>query len=106
MVGRLVEVGWIRDACGSCRICDSSIKDETRCLTQVFRGRDVPGTLARYTVVPERYVSPLNEHSSELVHDQFLVSYLKLNSSFMHQLMSLTLILLFATPSPTKRLWS
>ncbi|KAJ5406104.1 alcohol dehydrogenase [Penicillium sp. CMV-2018d] len=58
-VGRLVGVGWIRDACGSCRVCDSDIKDETRCVEQVFSGRDVPGTLARYTVVPERYITPL-----------------------------------------------
>ncbi|CAI7614922.1 unnamed protein product [Penicillium discolor] len=58
-VGRLVGVGWIRDACGSCRVCDSDIKDESRCIEQVFSGRDVPGTLARYTVVPERYITPL-----------------------------------------------
>ncbi|KAJ5165069.1 alcohol dehydrogenase [Penicillium coprophilum] len=57
-VGRLVGVGWIRDACGSCHVCDD-MKDETRCLKQVFSGRDVPGTLARYTVVPERYITPL-----------------------------------------------
>lgn len=37
------------------------MKDETRCLTQVFSGRDVPGTLAQYTVVPERYITPLPE---------------------------------------------
>lgn len=61
VVGRLVVVGWIRDACGSCRICDGDIKDETRCLQQVFSGRDVPGTLATYTVVPERYIIPLPE---------------------------------------------
>ncbi|GAM38498.1 hypothetical protein TCE0_033r09262 [Talaromyces pinophilus] len=46
VVGRLVGVGWIRDACGFCR---------------VFSGRDVPGTLAQYTVVPERYITPLPE---------------------------------------------
>ncbi|KAJ5360322.1 alcohol dehydrogenase [Penicillium concentricum] len=57
-VGRLVGVGWIRDACGFCHVCDN-MKDETRCLKQVFSGRDVPGTLARYTVVPERYITPL-----------------------------------------------
>lgn len=59
VVGRLVGVGWIRDACGSCRVCDSDLKDETRCLKQVFSGRDVPGTLAKYTVVPERYITLL-----------------------------------------------
>lgn len=58
-VGRLVGIGWIRDACGTCRVCDGDIKDETRCLEQVFSGRDVPGTMARYTVVPERYITPL-----------------------------------------------
>ncbi|OQE30006.1 hypothetical protein PENSTE_c002G08441 [Penicillium steckii] len=57
--GQLVGVGWIRDACGSCRVCFGDMKDETRCLKQVFSGRDVPGTLARYTVVPERYITPL-----------------------------------------------
>ena len=62
VLGRLVGVGWIRDACGSCRVCASSdIKDETRCIHQTFSGRDVPGTLARYTVVPERYLTPLPE---------------------------------------------
>jgi propanol-preferring alcohol dehydrogenase len=35
------------------------MKDETRCRKQVFSGRDVPGTLARYTVIPERYITPL-----------------------------------------------
>lgn len=61
VTGRLVGVGWIRDACGSCRMCDGEVKDETRCLTQVFSGRDIPGTLANYTVVPERYIVPLPE---------------------------------------------
>ncbi|KAJ5196974.1 alcohol dehydrogenase [Penicillium cf. viridicatum] len=56
-VGRLVGVGWICDACGSCRVYDSDIKDETLCLEQVFSGRDIPGTLARYTIVPERYIT-------------------------------------------------
>ncbi|QQK43170.1 Alcohol dehydrogenase [Penicillium digitatum] len=60
-VGRRVGVGWIRDACGICRVCDGDLNDETRCLERVFGGRDVPGTLARYTVVPERYVTPLPE---------------------------------------------
>ncbi|KAJ9245287.1 hypothetical protein DTO169E5_1154 [Paecilomyces variotii] len=59
VIGQLVGVGWIRDACGSCRICEGDINDETRCLDQVFSGRDVPGTLTRYTVVPERYITPL-----------------------------------------------
>jgi alcohol dehydrogenase, propanol-preferring len=61
VVGRLVGVGWIRDACGFCRVCAGHMKDETRCLRQVFSGRDVPGTLAQYTVVPERYITPLPE---------------------------------------------
>ena len=59
VIGQLVGVGWIRDACGSCRVCEGAMKDETRCIAQVFSGRDVPGTLARYTVVPERYITPL-----------------------------------------------
>jgi propanol-preferring alcohol dehydrogenase len=61
VIGRLVGVGWIRDACGSCRVCAGHMKDGTRCLRQVFSGRDVPGTLAQYTVVPERYITPLPE---------------------------------------------
>ncbi len=61
VVGRLVGVGWIRDACGFCRVCAGHMKDGTRCLRQVFSGRDVPGTLAQYTVVPERYITPLPE---------------------------------------------
>lgn len=40
VVGRLVGVGWIRDACGSCRVCGKDMRDETRCLRQVFSGRD------------------------------------------------------------------
>jgi len=59
VIGQLVGVGWIRDACGCCRVCEGGMKDETRCVAQVFSGRDVPGTLARYTVVPERYITPL-----------------------------------------------
>ncbi|KAJ5417176.1 alcohol dehydrogenase [Penicillium crustosum] len=58
-VGCLVGAGWIRDACGSCRVCDSDIKDKIRRLEQVLGGRNVPGTLVRYTVIPERYITPL-----------------------------------------------
>lgn len=68
VVGKLVGVGWIRDACGSCHVCGNGLGDETRCQTRVFSGRDVPGTLARYTVVPERYITLLpDDIPSELL---------------------------------------
>ncbi|RAH74215.1 alcohol dehydrogenase [Aspergillus aculeatinus CBS 121060] len=67
-VGQRVGIGWIRDACGACPNCMSAGAGETRCTTQVFSGRDVAGTLARYAVVPERYLVPLPEESpSELL---------------------------------------
>ncbi|KAJ5765640.1 hypothetical protein N7520_005199 [Penicillium odoratum] len=56
VLGQQVGVGWLRDACGSCRNC---ARDTTRCETQVFSGRDVSGTLTTYVVVPERYITPL-----------------------------------------------
>lgn len=57
--GQRVGVGWLRDACGSCYICMRG--DESRCQLQTYSGRDVSGTLSRYTIVPERYVTVLPE---------------------------------------------
>jgi propanol-preferring alcohol dehydrogenase len=66
--GQRVGIGWIRDACGSCRVCISAAGGETRCITQVFSGRDIPGTLASFAVVPERYITPLpDDVPSELL---------------------------------------
>lgn len=66
--GQRVGIGWIRDACGSCPVCISGAGGETRCITQVFSGRDIPGTLASYAVVPERYITPLpDDVPSELL---------------------------------------
>ncbi|KAJ5540556.1 hypothetical protein N7494_005632 [Penicillium frequentans] len=61
VLGQTVGVGWIRDACGSCQNC---ARDTTRCVTQVFSGRDVSGTLTSYVAVPERYITPLPENVS------------------------------------------
>ncbi|KAK0385377.1 hypothetical protein NLU13_7853 [Sarocladium strictum] len=61
-LGQRVAVGWLRDACGTCRVCLRG--DETRCQTQVFSGRDVPGTLARFTVVPDRFLLPVPDDLS------------------------------------------
>ncbi|KAJ5569519.1 uncharacterized protein N7459_008949 [Penicillium hispanicum] len=67
VLGQRVGVGWIRDACGSCRVCKSGA-GQTRCMTQVFSGRDVPGTMAQFTVVPERYITTLpDDVASELL---------------------------------------
>ncbi|PYI22212.1 alcohol dehydrogenase [Aspergillus violaceofuscus CBS 115571] len=68
VVGQRVGIGWIRDACGACPNCMSAGAGETRCTTQVFSGRDMAGTLARYAVVPERHLVPLPEEgTSELL---------------------------------------
>ncbi|KAJ9139294.1 alcohol dehydrogenase [Coniochaeta hoffmannii] len=56
--GQVVGVGWIRDACGSCRNCVSG-EGETRCVNRTFSGVHVPGTLCQYAVVPERYLTVL-----------------------------------------------
>ncbi|KAH6980753.1 chaperonin 10-like protein [Ilyonectria sp. MPI-CAGE-AT-0026] len=61
-IGQRVGVGWLRDSCGSCRPC--MLGGETRCQLEMFSGRQVPGTLATLTVVPERYVTPLPEDLS------------------------------------------
>ncbi|KPM40737.1 hypothetical protein AK830_g5818 [Neonectria ditissima] len=58
-VGQRVGVGWLRDSCGTCHTC--KLGGETRCQRQIFSGRDVAGTLATLTVVPERYIVPLPE---------------------------------------------
>lgn len=57
-LGQLVGVGWIRDACGACRNCVSG-EGETRCVHRTFSGVHVPGTLCKYAVVPERYLTVL-----------------------------------------------
>ncbi|KAJ5645608.1 hypothetical protein N7507_011619 [Penicillium longicatenatum] len=56
LLGQTVGVGWIRDACGSCKNC---ARDTTRCETQVFSGRDISGTLTSYVAVPDRYITSL-----------------------------------------------
>jgi len=57
-LGQRVAVAWIRDACSTCSICLRG-EGETRCVTRVFSGIAVPGTLAGTAVVPERYLCPL-----------------------------------------------
>lgn len=60
--GRVVGVGWIRDACGACANCVSDSAGgggETRCARRTFGGVHVPGTLCQFAVVPERYLTLL-----------------------------------------------
>jgi propanol-preferring alcohol dehydrogenase len=57
-IGQRAGVGWIRDACGACHVCVSG-QGETRCVNRTFSGVHVPGTLSRYAVVPERYLTLL-----------------------------------------------
>ncbi|KAJ2956097.1 hypothetical protein NQ176_g11344 [Zarea fungicola] len=55
-VGQRVGVKWIHETCGDCAVCE---RDETLCDAQHNSGRDRPGTLQQYVVVPAKHASPI-----------------------------------------------
>lgn len=53
-----VGVKWIYKTCHQCQIC---LRNETTCPNQNNSGRDVPGTLQQYMMVPARHVTVIPE---------------------------------------------
>lgn len=63
-LGQRVGIKWIHETCRNCEICE---RDETSCPEQHNSGRDRPGTLQQFAIVPARHATPIpDEISSEI----------------------------------------
>ncbi|KAJ9144072.1 Polyketide synthase, enoylreductase [Pleurostoma richardsiae] len=77
-LGQRVGVKWIHETCGTCDICE---RDETSCPNQHNSGRDRPGTLQQFVVVPARNATPIPDGISSAAAAPLLCAGLTMYSA-------------------------